>query len=178
MAASSEIGLENPRACSGCTLCCKVFNLPILNKEAGAWCEHCTQGKGCGIYSARPAPCRTFQCMWTVAGALGEEWRPDNAGFVIAADGMLISIVVDPETPDAWREQPYYAQLKRWSVRNRPNYLTVIVRTPKQSIVIFPETDIALGPARKGFEIRSGYRNENGRAVPFAHFEAAPVAGS
>ncbi len=166
-----KIGLDNPRACDGCTLCCKLYEITALDKPRGEWCPHCTQGKGCGIYSARPGPCRTFQCMWTVASGLTKEWRPDIAGFVIAANGMQLFIDVDPETPDAWREQPYYAQLKRWSQRNRQNFLTVVVRTPTQSIVVFPETDIVLDPPRKGFEIRSGYRNENGKAVPYAHLE-------
>lgn len=171
MAESSDIGLDNPRACGGCTLCCKVYELPIFEKPAGTLCPHCTPGKGCGIYGARPGVCRTFQCMWSVAGALDENWRPDIAGFVIAANGMQLFITVDPETPNAWREQPYYARIKQWSARNRESFLTVIVHTPTQSIVVFPEAEIPLPPQREGFEIRSGYRAENGGPEPFAHFE-------
>ncbi|HXZ67600.1 MAG TPA: hypothetical protein VEH07_03335 [Alphaproteobacteria bacterium] len=174
MATNSEVGIGNPRACGSCTLCCKIYELPILEKAAGAWCQHCTPGKGCSIHSARPSPCRTFQCVWTVAAALDNKWRPDNAGFVIAAVDMQLFVDVDPEKPDAWRKEPYYSQFKRWSSRNQPRFLTVVIRSPKQSIVVFPETEIALGPPRSGVEIRSGYQMQNGKLVPYAHFEEQP----
>ena len=175
MTTTIDIGLDNPRACGGCTLCCKIYALPIFDKPAGKWCEHCTPGKGCGIYSARPNPCRSFQCMWTVAAALDEKWRPDNAGFVIAANDMHVYVDVDPDKQDAWRRQPYYSQLKAWSNRNRPRFLTVVVRTPTESIVVFPETEITLGPPREGVEIRSGYQMQNGKLRPYAHFDEQPT---
>jgi hypothetical protein len=109
--------------------------------------------------------------MWTVASALDDEWRPDIAGFVIASNDMQIFIDVDPANPQTWRAEPYYSILKRWSARNKQRFLTVIVRTPTESIVIFPEADIILGPPRQGVEVRSGYRLENGQHVPFAHFD-------
>jgi hypothetical protein len=171
LANNNEIGLENPRACGTCTMCCKIYELPILEKPRGQWCPHCTPGKGCGIYSARPGPCRTFQCMWSVASALDEKWRPDIAGFVIASNDMQVFIDVDPSKPDAWRKEPYYSILKRWSARNKQRFLIVIVRTPTESVMLFPETDIFLGPSREGFEIRSGYHMQDGKLVPYAHFE-------
>jgi hypothetical protein len=175
LANSNEVGLQNPRACGECTLCCLIYALPILDKPARQWCEHCKSGKGCAIYSARPGPCRTFQCMWTVAGALDEKWRPDIAGFVIASNDMQLFIDVDPEKPDAWRKEPYYAQLKRWSARNKQRFLTVVVRTPDESIVIFPEADIALGPARQGVEIRSGYKTQGDKLVPYAELDEQAI---
>ena len=113
--------------------------------------------------------------MWTVAAALDDKWRPDNASFVIAANEMNIYVDVDPAKPDAWRKEPYYSQIKAWSNRNRPRFLTVVVRAPDKSIVIFPETDIVLGPPREGVEIRSGYQMQNGKPVPYAHFEEQPT---
>ena len=38
------------RECGACTLCCKVFDVPVLEKPAGQWCKHCLPGRGCGIH--------------------------------------------------------------------------------------------------------------------------------
>ena len=35
------------RECGSCSLCCKVYNVPEIEKPAGKWCRHCTPGKGC-----------------------------------------------------------------------------------------------------------------------------------
>src|SRR5436190_15012694 len=101
------------RACGSCTLCCKVLDIPALDKAAGKWCSHCQPGKGCGIYTARPAACRGFYCEWMISKGLGPEWRPERARFLLAKsnDGRLTAHV-DPGYPAAWRASPYYQNFK------------------------------------------------------------------
>ena len=48
------------RACGPCTLCCKVYALPELEKPPGVWCKHCAPGKGCKVHDALPDQCRLF----------------------------------------------------------------------------------------------------------------------
>jgi hypothetical protein len=159
-----------PRACGECTLCCKLFILPELDKAAGVWCKHRVDGKGCAIHDRRPNSCRVFQCAWTLIPTLDENWRPDIAGFVMTTDDMRIYVDTDPDSPIAWRREPYYKQLKLWSRRDRLKFLTVIVRAPDRTIMVFPETDIDLGAPRPDAEIVSGYEPRGGRLVPYARY--------
>ena len=42
------------RTCGACGMCCKVYKMPEMKKDAGQWCRHYCSGKGCEIYVARP----------------------------------------------------------------------------------------------------------------------------
>lgn len=165
-------GDDRGHVCGTCNMCCKLFSLPELSKPAGVWCKHCVPGSanGCKIYDARPAMCQEFRCVWILTPALGPEWRPDAAGFVMRVNGGRMLIDVEPARPDAWRRQPYYNQFKQWSRRGGERTLTVIVQTPRHTYVVFPETDIELGPSGETARIRSGYRMQNGKLMPYAHF--------
>jgi hypothetical protein len=35
--------------------------------------------------------------------------------MMIYAQGQQITILVDPTHPDAWRQEPYLSQLRRWA---------------------------------------------------------------
>jgi hypothetical protein len=61
------------RACgTECGLCCTVFTIPELDKQAGERCVHLTEKNQCGIYpedgivggeaDLRPAQCQEFSC--------------------------------------------------------------------------------------------------------------------
>jgi hypothetical protein len=169
-----HFGPDNPRPCGKCTLCCKLFKLPELDKPAGKWCRHCVIGQGCEIHDRKPQPCRSFQCMWTVVEALDAKWRPDVAGFTMTSVEMNVYVDVDPDTPDAWRREPYYDQLKVWSRRNKEKYLTVLIRGPKHAIMVFPEADIDLGTPRPDAQINSGYEMTDGRLTPYARYAEEP----
>ena len=108
--------------------------------------------------------------MWSVVDGLDANWRPDKAGFVVTANQMQIFVDVDPDSPDAWRREPYYKQVKLWSRRNREKFLTVIVRAPGRTIMVFPEADIDLGAPRPDAQISSGYETQNGRPTPYARY--------
>ena len=74
------------RECGSCVVCCYVPNIdtPEFKKPPGVVCANCT-GKGCGIYETRPSVCRTFHCGWMVTPDLGEDWRPDRSGVLLAS---------------------------------------------------------------------------------------------
>lgn len=78
---------------------------------------------------------------------LGPEWKPDRARFVLTIDPAtrFLLVQVDPGLPMAWRKEPYYSQLKRWSAAGLQNGRQVIVFNDRAATVILPNTDAVLG---------------------------------
>jgi hypothetical protein len=159
------------KPCGECGLCCKALAVPEIDKPAGRWCRHFKPGAGCAIHAVLPGSCRDFQCLWTAAEVLGEAWRPDRCKLVIWTDHAG-RIVVDPDPahPQAWRREPFYSQIKAWSARTGPDWHEVLIRVGERVIMVFPEAEIDLGSLQPGRRIDSGYRQESGRAAPYARF--------
>ena len=58
-----------------------------------------------------------------------------------------VSLVhVDPSRPDSWRAEPYYSEIKSWSVHALAEKQLVGVCIKNRVIVIFPDRDVDLGP--------------------------------
>ena len=153
------------RACGTCTLCCKLLGIPELDKARNEWCRHCDIGRGCRIYGERPSACREFYCAYLTSPMLGERWFPARSKMVVAAedDGERIVIHVDPARPNAWREQPYYGDIKKWAALAAPDLRQVVVSVGKRSIVVLPEEDVDLGTVAEDERIVIGEIVENGR---------------
>lgn len=56
-----------------------------------------------------------------------------------------IVVFVDPGRPNAWRERPYYTELKEWSALGVEHQTHLLVCVGNRSIVIFPDRDVDLG---------------------------------
>lgn len=137
---------SSQRSCGGCTLCCKLLGIGELDKAAGEWCPHCAVGSGCTIYERRPAPCRTFLCGYLVWPVAGEHWFPARSKMIIMSvfEGKRLAIYVDPGRPNAWREAPYYADLKRWAAFGARDGRQLVVSVGRRSILILPDRDVEL----------------------------------
>jgi hypothetical protein len=176
----------SPRPCGPCGYCCNLYPVPELNKPGETWCPKYAAGVGCTIHATRPGVCRNFQCLWTFAAPLDERWRPDQCRFIMRP-GLAEEVVidVDPADPEAWRREPFYSQIKTWSVRQGPGpHRMVIVRAGGRAAVVFPEGEVDLGPEQINVPIQSGYVFRNGRNQPYAHYgnnpyppPAPPAAG-
>jgi hypothetical protein len=106
--------LEIPgKACDSCAFCCKVLEIEEFDKKAGAWCEHCTKTRGCGVYASRPEVCRDYYCRWKEDRALGAQMRPDRVGALLMddPDSDEYQAVCDPEKPFSWRNQLVFKHL-------------------------------------------------------------------
>lgn len=102
-----EEAAKRVRSCGECTACCWSLRIDAedLQKEPFCKCEHVEDGKGCGIYSTRPLPCREFICSWiNEPDKLAEEDRPDKSGVIFymandlaiqAREAWLDSLVTD-----------------------------------------------------------------------------------
>lgn len=93
------------------------MGVEAIAKPPRKWCGHFRRTKGCAIYETRPAACADFNCTWLLAPNLGEDWRPDRAGFVMHAEnsGARLVVEVDGASPQAWRRAPYKAALQTWA---------------------------------------------------------------
>ena len=166
-----NVSATAPKSCNGCDLCCRLLEIRTLGKAPGRPCSHQRGCSGCGIHADKPAECAKFQCLWTLVGDLGEEWRPDRSGLLLWSDNPQRLIVdVDPLTPTAWRNQPYLDQLRRWADRNIAAPIEVLVRVAGRIWVVFPEAEIELGPYSDDLAIDSGYRLKGRSLVPYARF--------
>lgn len=162
------------RPCGTCSLCCKVFDVEAVDKVAHEWCQHYVAGAGCSIHKVRPKVCRRFQCLWTTDLGLGDEWKPERCGFVVhwAMSGLGLWINVDLDCAGAWRQEPYYNQIKRWSEMVRHQTGIVAISEGDRRFVIFPEQDLPVSPGSAGAEIEAGYRRRPGWRQPFARIKA------
>ncbi|MGH6870578.1 MAG: hypothetical protein ACREHE_03645 [Rhizomicrobium sp.] len=137
---------STPRQCDGCTLCCKVFAIPELDKPGDVLCSHCTLGQGCTIYGTRPQPCRDFFCGWLHETSLGPEWKPDFSGLVLSTDvaGKFMAVHVDADRPDCWRQEPYYSTLRMWARGGARSGARVVVHIGPRMIQILPDGELAV----------------------------------
>ena len=143
--------MRNPvalgRSCGTCTQCCKALEVAPLNKPAGVWCAHCKPGVGCAIYSERPRECGSFFCDYLTNPSLGEEWRPSQSKLVVTSelDHNRIAVYVDPQRPDAWKQEPYYSRLKQWAAAAVPHRGQVLACVGGRTTVVFPDREVDLG---------------------------------
>lgn len=93
------------RRCGPCTMCCRLTEVPELQKPLNKWCAHCIPGTGCGIYDVRPMSCQTFQCMWYKDTYLSDGLRPDvcRVMFEEIPDKVVLALI-PPHYSSAWRE--------------------------------------------------------------------------
>jgi hypothetical protein len=68
--------------CGGCTLCCKLLDLPWVESPTGEWCRYCDPRKGCEIHEEKPEECRLFKCAWLKMERVKPELRPDRSKVI------------------------------------------------------------------------------------------------
>lgn len=134
------------RSCGSCTMCCKTMRVTELDKPRDKWCTHCDVGKGCRIYEERPTSCREFVCVYLLDGTLGDHWKPSHARMVLSnRTDSVLRVLVDPDRPDTWRKQPYYADLKKWAANAVRQKSIVLIQVGDLMTAILPDRDIAIG---------------------------------
>ncbi|MBR0858858.1 hypothetical protein [Bradyrhizobium liaoningense] len=133
------------RSCGDCTLCCKVMAIEALAKPVNAWCLHCRPGRGCMIYTARPAECAAFACLWLASDLLDERWKPNRSKLVLTTSEDGIEVRCDPGFPNAWRREPYASEIRAWAVEGESSNMTVVVIVDQRMILVTPDREFDLG---------------------------------
>lgn len=143
-----ESTLVAGRECGTCTMCCKLPAITFMEppKPMGQWCSHCKPGRGCGIWAERPTGCMDFHCDWRKSEKMGDDWRPDRAGFLLnrSTPTSHYEVLVDPGKPDAWRKEPYYSGLKRAAALVGERGLSVLVVVGLRRWIMLPDEDVAV----------------------------------
>jgi len=135
------------RECGSCTMCCKVYGIPEIEKPAGQWCRHCRPGAGCSIYPDRPQMCRDFDCCWLIDPTMPDMWKPERSHIVLSIfprNGFLYALV-DPATPQAWRKAPYFDYLRQMAVRLEESNRRVIVFVVDDATLVTSRGVVPLG---------------------------------
>ncbi|MBS0383914.1 MAG: YkgJ family cysteine cluster protein [Proteobacteria bacterium] len=145
---SPRLTLVAGRSCDGCTMCCKLMKISVLEKPAFVWCKHCDIGKGCSIYADRPEVCRDFYCAYRHSADLGEEWRPSDCKMVVNYEDVRnrINVAVDPSRKGLWRQSPYIEQIKIWAMNALRQRGHLIVWEGADAIVVLPDREVNFGP--------------------------------
>lgn len=99
------------RSCGTCTLCCRLPEIEEFDKPANIPCRNCIPGSGCTIYSTRPDGCRDFFCLWMTDSNLPDEWEPVRSNLMVCRHGQQITVLVDPDHPHVWKNEPYASNL-------------------------------------------------------------------
>jgi hypothetical protein len=115
-----------------------------LSKPVGAWCAHCAIGKGCKIYADRPETCKGFQCGYLMIDGLGPHWYPLSCKMVLYAEENRLVIRVDEGRSDAWKQEPYYSELRQ-QAQNSGSGWQIIVVVGTKSFAIVPQGHVELG---------------------------------
>ncbi|MDI7774080.1 hypothetical protein [Asticcacaulis sp. EMRT-3] len=158
------------KVCGDCSLCCKVYDIPELEKKMGHVCHHVRPEGGCGVWGLHPQTCQDFKCLWIRHDDMNALWRPDVCGFVLRLEpnGTTLAVDVDPDRPDAWRTQHYYDQLKLWSEVMPKNEGLVLVYVPGGLFVITPMEDLFLKAPKRGDILETGMEMTLFGLRPFA----------
>lgn len=146
------------RACGKCSLCCKLNKIEVLDKPTGHWCEHCRIGTGCAIYAERPEICRAYNCLYLVNPNVPEFWYPLRCHMVIqsASAPNSMVIMVDPERPLAWRDEPYLTTIHGFAVELSRRGGMVIIKTGARIHIALPDhvADMGLCEESDSFSIK------------------------
>jgi hypothetical protein len=136
------------RTCGDCTLCCKVMAIDELKKPAGSWCRRCNVGHGSKIYTGRPIECQTFNCVWLIDERLGPHWKPNKSKIVLTTPEDGLEIRCDPGFPNAWRKEPFRAQINKWAEAGELNEVTILVLVGERMTLVTREREFELGVVR------------------------------
>lgn len=155
------------RSCKGCTLCCLLVRVPELSKPRLQQCQHCEVNVGCKIYDHQPVDCQRYFCDYRRNPHLGEEWRPLDSHMVMSYEPVArrVDVQVDPAHPDAWRRDPYYAQLKIIATNAVRGKGYLIVWQGHDAIAILPDRDVNLGPVENEGVVITEVQQPDGRTT-------------
>ncbi|MDA9421919.1 hypothetical protein XH97_07345 [Bradyrhizobium sp. CCBAU 53380] len=119
--------------------------IEALDKPAGSWCRHCKPGLGCAIYAERPAECEDFACLWLANDLLDEPWKPSRSKLVVTTSDDGLEIRCEPGSPNAWRREPYAADIRAWAAEGKRDDMTVLVIIGQRVILVAPDREFDLG---------------------------------
>ncbi len=85
------------RECGDCQLCCKLVEVPQLDKPLWTRCRYQDKTKGCAVHKLplQPKSCMDFTCAW-LDGRWDDDDRPDKTGVVIRQVFRMVKGTLTP----------------------------------------------------------------------------------
>ena len=140
----SQADALDDRTCGTCHACCKVFPIAEIGKEGFESCGFLTD-EGCRIYAERPQRCRDFFCHWRLEPGLDLDWKPEACGFVLHDPPPFALLAsVDPDRPEAWRQEPYYSQLRDWAQDLAEGQHLCAVRVGERTLLLLKDREVEI----------------------------------
>ncbi len=117
------------KVCGACKECCTVLAVKeddVVTPRGNACSKLCSTG--CGIYDTRPAPCKTYRCLWLASRDMPVHLRPDKSGVVMhhvmveakAFGPSLAGLLVFESRPDALKQNPEIQNYIQSCTRDMP----------------------------------------------------------
>jgi hypothetical protein len=72
---------------------------------------------------------------------MGEHWKPSRCKMVVVLEEHVNELVIhtDPARPQAWRREPFHADIRRWARVGAGRGLRVVVWEDDRKIIISPD---------------------------------------
>jgi hypothetical protein len=145
------------KECGDCSLCCKLLDIPELDKPRGQWCPHVIPKRGCSIYSSRPGSCQNFVCLWLLDTRLDDVWKPNKCKMVVVAESdMHVVVYVDKGVIQPWLQEPFFSTLRKMAARGLDAGGMVTVVENEETIVILPDRGVRVGKLQSDDRIVMG----------------------
>lgn len=142
----NEATVVHGRECGECSMCCKLMAIDELEKPMSVWCKHVVKRRGCAIYEDRPLSCAGFHCGYLVWPIAEDHWLPSKCKMVIVIeDENRMAVHVDPSTPNVWKAEPYYSDLKSWAWHAAQHDQQLVVSIARRMIALLPDCEVDLG---------------------------------
>ncbi len=160
----SALPLVPGRSCEGCTVCCKALEVVTLKKPRQKWCPDCAIGAGCNIYETRPDECRNFYCGWMIDATIPDHWAPKHSRMVLAYNARQnqVMVHVDSGRPDAWRQEPFFADLQNMARNAARHQRMFLLRAGADVWALLPQGAKNLGRVRDD-QVALGMRQDTPR---------------
>lgn len=93
----------------------------------------------------RPAECRAFHCLWLIDLRFGEHWKPSKSKLVVTTSEDGPEIRCDPTFPDAWRKQPFRAEIGNLATSGEAHDVSALVIVEERMILMAQNHEFDLG---------------------------------
>jgi hypothetical protein len=103
--------------------------LPWVDSPIGEWCKYCDPKKGCGVQTAKPKPCKDFECTWLKMERVKPSLRPDRSKVIW--DAVNDHIMFGVHDPDYKMKDIVVDQVKEF-VRNGSSVVIHILGSKPQ----------------------------------------------
>lgn len=138
--------------CDGCTLCCKLLDIPWMDSPSGSLCKHCEEGVGCRIFDHVPKKCKEFRCAYNQAEKASIKFRPDKCHIIF--EKVSDTIMYGTSDPQYFLSKDALSQVRSF---NNEGYSVII--NDRNKLKVFSANNRSIESIAKEYKERVAIRN-------------------